>query len=164
MRGHSLSFKKIVLNLFSSLGLGNIFKYNAQLLLQILSKQKKNKKQKKKKIILQDVVHNSWRFTCILSGWGQYWGYTTLAAKIQSFDISSYRLAWSHRIFWQYGRIQGWCNFLFVSTLYPCYRSLRIQSCSNIPLWQKSEGHVSSRLIISRVHTPAIRCINQAFH
>ena len=60
MRGHSLSFKKIVLNLFSSLGLGNIFKYNAQLLLPILSKQKKTKnKKQKKKIILQDVVHNS---------------------------------------------------------------------------------------------------------
>ena len=61
MRGHSLSFKKIVLNLFSSLGLENIFKYNAQLLLPILSKQKKKKQKtkKKKKIILQDVVHNS---------------------------------------------------------------------------------------------------------
>lgn len=43
-----MSFKKIVLNLFSSLGLGNIFKYNAQLLLQILSKQKKQKTKKRK--------------------------------------------------------------------------------------------------------------------
>jgi len=49
-----LSFKKIVLNLFSSLGLGNIFKYNAQLLLPILSKQKKQKtKNKKRKLFFK---------------------------------------------------------------------------------------------------------------
>ena len=53
MRGHSLSFKKIVLNLFSTLGLGNIFKYNAQLLLQILSKQKKTKNKKKRKLFFK---------------------------------------------------------------------------------------------------------------
>lgn len=38
MRGSFFVILKIVLNLFSSLGLGTIFKYNAQLLIQILKK------------------------------------------------------------------------------------------------------------------------------